>query len=662
MWDLFGGEPDQPGAIKRADDASVGKAPRVGGPVAGTAPAGVTTSDTGRAPGAGLFDDLAKLFAPVTGAASDLWDAVTHGAAKDPARPKPAAPELPATDEAWQATMAEARAGLEVTQRYSVPTRALNPSLLMAIRISHVDPKSQFYDVLTNKGERTKGKAGADLTPGRLAYRLGTELEARAEAEAAMPTLLATKLALVDGAAPGGAIAKSKSAGGNLRVKLRADLGKPAQAAIDAWFHAHYHGSKLVAEAPDVADLRRLVQDSVAATAADPARDERIATLRADIVACEARVRGLLRARATDTKAAKARALWTQLADLADAEGVFVDRAFESYRIEAEDGTVTTLAPVNAISVNFLNPGGFKNGGGTYSDATIDSVLADEYTGDGAADQQAATKKFIHTLNRNEGGPASMNTWDGEIVSAGPGLSGSGRLQSSMAAFKAEDPGGFQAALGKFGVDIVKPKRGNPYFTVRVPRDPAAIPPALRDQVTPGELIIGSATTGASKGSAAYEECRALRYISKDPVLMSRFMFAGQHAYQRFLIKEAAQSMHKAEAFSFTAGARRVEWTPLIQPLGADWLAATEAVIAYRYHASAAIFEDLRTKAAAHYTASFGDRDPALLTDDERKQIGRFVAGQLKPGKYAIYRAQFPSVASDVFPAAKGDDEDDDQD
>lgn len=658
MWDLFGGESAQPGATRRDDDASVGKAPLVGAPAPGTVPAGVTTSDTGRAPGAGLFDDLAQLFAPVVDAASSMWDAVTHGGAKDPAKPK--APELPATDDAWQDTMAAARDQIEVTQRYAVPTRALNPDLLMAIRTSDVEGKSSFYDVLTNKGERTKGVAGANLTPGRLAYRLGTELEARAEAAATVPTLLATKLALIDGAAPTGALAKSKSAGGNLRVKLRADLGKPAQAAIDAWFHAHYQGSKLVASAAEVTELRTLMTSSVAAIATDPARDERIATLRADIVACEARVRGVLRARATETKAAKAKALWTQLADLAESEGVFVDRALESYRIEAEDGTVTTLAPVNAISVNFLNPGGLKNGGGKYSDATIDSVLADEYTGDDAADKASATKKFIHTLNRNEGGPASMNTWDGEIVSAGPGLSGSGRLQKSMLAFKAEDPGGFQAALGKLGVDIVKQKRGNPYFTVRVPRDVAAIPPAMRDQVAPGELIVGSSTTGVDKGSDAYEECRALRYISKDPVLMSRFMFAGQHAYQRFLIKEAAQSMHEAEAFAFTAGDRRVAWAPLIEPLGADWLAATEAVIAYRYHASAAIFEDLRARAGAHYTASFGARDPATLSDDERKQIGRFVAGQLKPGKYAIYRAQFPAVAADVFPPAKGDDADDD--
>lgn len=653
------------------DDGGVGKQTRVppvaGGPGSYGEP--VQTESGSQKPLPGMFENLARLFAPVVGAAEQLWDSVTGHAdpAHKPGTPgkpvtpgKPEAPKLPDSDEAWQAEMAHARAEVTVQQRYAVPTRALNPDLLFAVRIANVEHRDTFYDVLTHK-DRTKGRAGPDLTPGQLAYQLGSALETRAEAEARVPELLAGKLALLDKAAPGGAIDTSKSAGGTLRVALGKDLGKAARARIDDWIKAHYQGARLIVSAVEVAELRTLITDVVGATARDPERDARIEQLRADTSACEVRVRALLRRKASETKAGAAQTLWNTLAELAERDGVFVDRALESYRIEAEDGSTTKLDPALLISVNYLNPGGLRSGGGSYRDATVDDVLAGEYAGDpGAADKAAAAKKFIHTLNRNEGGPASMNTWDGEIVSAGPGLSGGGRLQKSMRAYKVADPAGFHDALGKFGVDIVAGK-GNPYFTVRVPDDINAIPPALRALVTPGQVIIGSATTGASKGGDTYQECAALRYISKDPVLMSRFMYAGQHSYQRFLIEEAADSMHKAELFSFLVDEQRIGWTALISPLGQDWLAATEAVIAYRYHASASTYEALKVKAADHYRASFGaDRAPASLTTSERKQIGRFVAWQLKPGKYKVYREQFPSVADEVFPPAKSSERDDD--
>jgi uncharacterized protein DUF4157 len=633
----------------------------------------------------GMFEDLgqlAHLFDPVVDAASKWWEAVTDhddepghpanldagggakskgkGKAPDPVAPEDPrpAPDLPDTDDAWQDVMADARASVQVTENYTVATRALNPDLLFAIRTAPVDHRDEFYDVLTRKTEKTKGKDASDLTPGRLAYRLGDELEAQAAAATALPGMLASKQAVLDKAAPAGTLDIAKSAGGTLRTKLGKGLSEPARASIDAWIKSRYQGNRLILGAAELTELRTVVTGAVAATARDPARDARIEQLRADIAACEVRVRAVLRAKAIDTQAAARRALWTLLAELAETAGVFVDRTLSSYTIEAEDGSQTTLDPALAISVNYLNPGGFKNGGGKYADATIDSVLAEVYAGDpDQADRTSATKKFIHTLNRNEGGPASMNTWDGEIVTAGPGLSGSGRLQKSMFEYKADDPGGFHDALGKFGVDIRRSgKHANPYFTVRVPIDVQAIPPAQRDVVTPGEVIIGSAKTGAKKSSDAYEECAALRYISKDPLLLSRFMYAGEHSYQRFLLKEAAKSMQQAGAFSFliddgTPGGRRVGWHALIEPLGAEWLAATEAVIAYRYHASSSTYEALKVKAAGFYRDRFGaDRDPDELTDDERKQIGRFVAGQLKSSKYAVYRAQFPSVAADVFP------------
>jgi hypothetical protein len=600
------------------------------------------------------------------------------GKGPDPAGPeepiKPP-PVLPSSDDEWQDLITESRDNVTVTENYSVATRALNPALLVAIRYSHLDKLGDFYDVLTQKSEKTKGKTGDELTPGRLAFRLGTELVEEAEATAARPTLLATKLALIDKVSPDGTIDIKKSAGGNLRIALGKDLSKSAQATVNDFIKARYQGGRLILTAIEVTELRDVVMAAVSATTSDPDRTARIAQLRADIVACETRVRAVLRSRATGTANKKKQALWTQLADLAETDGVFVDRMLTSYSMEHEDGSVTNLAPALAISVNYLNPGGFKNGGGKYSDKTIDSVLDDVYAGDPEATAKSdATKKFIHTLNRNEGGPASMNTWDGEIVTGGPGLSGSGRLQRSMADYKEHDPGGFHDTLGKFGVDIKSQRESskspgkmvttNPYFLVRVPAELDKIPPALRGTVTPGEVIVGSSSTGSPKGGGSYVECAALKYISQDPVLMSRFMFAGQHSYQLFLIKEAANSMKSASAFSFlvqdgTPGGMRVNWDDLIAPLGADWLAATQAVIAYRYHASGKIGESLKVKAAAFYASSIGtDRTPEELTDDERKSIGRFVAGQLKSGKYKIYRKEFPSVASEVFPAAKDDKKD----
>jgi Domain of unknown function (DUF4157) len=662
--DLDGTPVNTDAGLEREADAVAGRALR--GEAVGTSGTRLAASE---GPVQGFFENLPSLgdlVDPIIDAASGLWDAIAGGAGsatkgkgkgggkKPGTGPEdPAAPELPTTDEDWQQLIAESRAAVQVTENYAVTTRVLNPDLLFAVRTSHLENLDEFYHVLTKKSDLHKAADANDFTPGGIAYHLGTELQAQAAATTAAPILLASKLALLDKAAVGGAIDISKSSGGNLRVALGKDLSKPAQATISEWIKSRYTGSRLKLTAVQVGELRAVVTDAVTATTSDPDRDARIEKLRAGAVACEARVRALLRTKASDTSNAKRKALWTQLADRADSDGVLVDRTLSRFTIEAEDGTTTTLESVNAISVNLLNPAGFKAGGGAYSSKTIDSVLDEVYAGDAEkADKSDATKRFIRTLNRNEGGPGSMNTWDGEIVSAGPGLSGSGRLQKSMFEYKAADPGGFHDALGKFGVDIKRNSaKSNPYFTVRVPGDVTAIPVAMREVVSPGQIIVGSDSTGASKGSDKYEECAALRYISKDPVLLSRFMYAGQHSYERFLVKEAVASMHKAESFSFLVGEARIQWHDVIEPLGKDWLAATQAVIAYRYHASSSTYEDLKVKAAQFYSATFGaDRAVDALGDGDRKAIGRYVAGQLKHGKYVVYREQFPTIAAEVFP------------
>jgi len=584
---------------------------------------------------------------------------------------KPSPPVLPANDDDWDDLITDARAEMTVTENYAVTTRALNPNLLFAVRTGHV-AQDAFYDVLVKKREGKKEAAsGSGRTPGQLAYRLGLELTAEADAQLALPSVLAAKLALVTKrTAADGTMDLSKSNAKALQRQLVAKLAPAAASDVVGWFKGHLVDKRLTLDAIGVVELRDVVTSAVGSTASDPARRTRIEGLRSDITACEARVRALLRTKAEDTTRAKDKALWTTLADLADTEGVFVERTLSSYTIKNGDGTTANLEPTLIPSRNLLNPDGFHAGGGKYSETLIDEVLADQYAGD--PDQAAKTdaaKRFIHTLNKNEGGPGSMNTWDGEIVSAGPGLSGGGRLQLAMHKYKSADPGGFHDALGRFGVDIARVGKGNPFFKVRVPRDEASIPPAMRGVVTPGQMIIGSDSTGASKSGSAYEECAALRYVSKDPILMARFMYAGRHM-QVYLLEEAARSMHHAETFSFLVGdGTRIGWRELIEPLGDDWLGATEAVIAYRYHASAKTYEALKVEAKNFYEARFGaTRAPADLDDSQRKEIGKHIGHQLKEKSYPAFRAQFPSVAAEVFPPAKGkgkgkgDDDDGDDD
>lgn len=617
------------------------------------------------APIQGFFDDLSKLVDPFVDAAAALWGTISKpftgggeegkrkgaggggekgkGGGKGKGKGGGEIADLPKTDDAWQETIAGARAGVTLTEDYAVDSMVVNPDLLYEIRSTKLDAKDPFYDVLVGK---------ADRAPTNLSYRLTNALVGRVKAQVVMPQLLAQKLALIDKHAPSGTMDLKKSTAGGLRVGLEKDLSKARRQEIHAWFHARYEKNRLTLDAGEVAELRALIEQAVAEHASDPKRDAAIEALRAEIAAVEQEVRAKLRAREAAAKRPSDKALWSALVAIADADGVFVSRAFRGLTIQHEDGSATELESwTQARSTHhFLNPGGFHAGGGKYDDATVDDVLGGVYGGDEA--KAATAKKFIHTLNRNEGGPASMNTWDSEIVTAGPGLAGSGRLQKSLFAFKEADPAGFHDALGKFGIDIVKAGgKGNAYFTVRVPVDASAIPAQLRGKVTPGEVIVGSTRTGAKKSSASYEECAALRYIQHDPILLSRFMYAGEHAYQRFLLEEAVDSMHQAETFVFTTGAgRRIDWTDVVGPLGGEWLGATQAVIAYRAHASSEIFRDLHGKVASHYATAFGDRAPAELTEAERKAIARFVTSQLKTSKYKPYRAEFPAVADELFP------------
>ena len=539
--------------------------------------------------------------------------------------------------------MAEARAAVTLTTNYAVESLVVNPDLLYKIRSTKIDPREPFYDVLVGK----KGMA-----PTHLAYKLGDALRTKAAAEAGAPVLRAERLALVEKHVKDGTIDIKKSVAGTMRAALGRDLGKAQRTMIDDWIKARYDGGRLTLTAEEVLELRALVDKAVTEHTSDPARDSAIDAIRADIAAVEHVVRARFRAEEAKTTKPGRKALWGALAGIAEADGVFVTRTLASYTIEHEDGSQSQLDPALARSQHFLNPGGFKAGGGRYDDATVDDVLAGVYGTDPEnAEKAAAAKKFLHTLNKNEGGPGSMNTWDSEIVTAGPGLAGSGRLQGSLFKFKEADPDGYFDALGKFGIDIVKKGKGNAHFTVRVPTEESAIPAEMRALVTPGEVIIGSTKTGAKKSSPDYKECPALRYISKDPILLSRFMYAGEHAYQRFLIEAGVGSMQKAEGFTFTVAGQRFTWESVAEPLGADWLGATQAVIAYRYHASPTIFEALQGKVASFYASAFGtDREPASLTDEERKRIARFVTGQIKTSKYSAYRKEFPTVADELFP------------
>lgn len=189
------------------------------------------------------------------------------------------------------------------------------------------------------------------------------------------------------------------------------------------------------------------------------------------------------------------------------------------------------LEPVQAGSL-IERPGGF---GATVTTGPRDrSVTA--HTSQEAMDAALAgitgerlqiAQNYLAVIRRGEGSLSSLNTWDRLRVTLGSGLGAAGRLQDTFMEFKQRDPAAFRRLFGRFGIDVVPPRRGgNASFRVTTEA---------------GDVLEGTAAT---------------EYIANTPALLGVLVNAGfDTSWQQDLISGAAASIQFAFTYSFSVTA-----------------------------------------------------------------------------------------------------------
>ncbi len=576
-------------------------------------------------------------------------------------------PDVPTTDEAWQETILDARTSVTMQEDWSFETPVVNTRLLWLIRLSKLKNRDAYYSVF----KKRKGVLG-------LAANL---FRHRKVVQDVLPIINAKVEKRISKLVKDGKIdVKAKKFNGvknDIIKRLKKQekklnipgLFNPIKTGVKNWIKSSVNSERrIVLDAAGIHDLKGLVGMLF---------QERIGELVKELKPREDTVKKHLaeKAKAEPKKGKQARHdLWVALSQEAEHNGVFVEQKVRRVTTTMEDGASVTLSSTVANSKHMLNEEGYRYGGniGYSADAVALAMERLDIKDPGRAGKM---EKFLKTLATNEGKANSMNTWDSELVTAGAGLSGSGRLQRAMYRFKQEDPGKFHQVLGKFGVDIVKDGgEGNAYFTVRVPDDASMIPAKLTGKVTPGQFIKGSKSTGSGKTMDRFSDAPALYYIAHDPLLLTRFMYAGHFAsYQAIILEESSGSLRRGEHLTLTIPPKskeknkkartsdepepeavapiKVKWTDVMSGLDNEYLEATQAVAGYRYHASASTYQKLQKAVSQYYFDNIGQKAPEALTVDEKKQLARFLTSQLKDTKYGAYRKQFPGVAEELFPA-----------
>ena len=346
---------------------------------------------------------------------------------------------------------------------------------------------------------------------------------------------------------------------------------------------------------------------------------------------------------------------------LIESEGLIQEFPVDSWEVNFDDSSkATILAPHSGANANYLDfPGGYFHGGSAFKDENFTAALDEAYDTSTARGkkERAAAEHGLNILGRHEGGAGSLNTWDNAIVSLGSGIAGNGPLQKVFWRYKMKAPADFFEMVGRYGIDIRK-DRQNAYFTVKVPSKTELRSDEFLDTYSNGAEIKGS-----DKSS---RPCPALKFIASDPILSARFRYVTLHSdeMQKALIGRAVDSIKKGQNYDFVVPKAdgteiHVDWNEVVGPLGDEYLAATQAVIAYKYHGSPDFYgrynskkkgKGLRGLMQDAYMDIAGEKQPADLSSEERLKMAKAMTRLLKKKKINTYRKEFPGVADELFP------------
>ena len=584
-----------------------------------------------------------------------------------------AAPSLPKTDEDWQKLISSARGGVSLDTQWSFDEKALNSKILYEFRVTSLSDKQnkQFKKLVmplmkavkTYANLQKELKHGAFLIPGLLQEK--NDLIDKRVKEGLLKIKFGKSGGFKASLTKGFNRVFSRRYDFPISSKVQDAMVKSINEQIRAFLKANSTDNLVQLDATKVTELKKIVKDGLntfvtKVKSLEPKlkskRDEAERTFKAIVAEKKSKKWG--------KKDQSYKELWEFVDALDTSEGILVDVPFTRYMVTMADDAEVILQPTIKASINNVRPGGHI-GGKTerYNEGTKKKVIQESYAHvkDETERKQMedTARRFINTLEVNEGRPDGMNSWDTLFVTAGPGLGAAGRLQKAMHEYKTAYPADFHSYFGQFGIDVEHPKSKVYYLTVRVPSDPKLRTDSMRDVHSDGKLIIGSSTAGHSMSSSKYKKDEASEFIAHDPVLLTRFMYAGRQAsFQEFLLSAALDSIHKAEKLAFkvpdgTGGTHTVNWKKFVAPLGADYVAVTTALLGYRQHASGTKFENAKADLKAKYIEVMGTRPPAEATEKERLQLVQLVPTLMKSDKHGVYKKQFPDVADKVFPVKK---------
>ena len=229
-----------------------------------------------------------------------------------------------------------------------------------------------------------------------------------------------------------------------------------------------------------------------------------------------------------------------------------VERTAAEASLAYSPGARIELDPVGATGLLDRPEGVFEGGGGGYRAGVFEGEIASIST---ARQERPATHvlpaeyrpvalDILRALERLEGAPTSLNTWDSADITAGSGLAARNRLQDALVAFQRTDPEGFRQLFGRYGINAYE-AGGAGQLSVMVPESGRAGAHAIRA----GDILYGE---------------QAIQYIIRDPFLLAQFRRAGySESYQRSLVRETLNTITAALRTRY----RNRTWRDILQGL-----------------------------------------------------------------------------------------------
>jgi hypothetical protein len=289
-----------------------------------------------------------------------------------------------------------------------------------------------------------------------------------------------------------------------------------------------------------------------------------------------------------------------------------VERTAAEASLAYSPGPRIELDPVGATGLLDRPEGVYESGGGGYRAGVIEGEIASIST---ASPERSATHvlpaeyrpvalDILRALERLEGAPTSLNTWDSADITAGSGLAARNRLQEALVAFQRTDPEGFRQLFGRYGINAYEAGDAG-QLSVMVPESGHA----GAHTVQAGDIIYGE---------------HAIQYIIRDPVLLAQFRRAGHsESYQRALVRETLNSITAALRTQY----RDRTWQEILQGLPEEVAGQAINAVSTVIHGSGSAALDRREGLHRHIDANCADAD--LDTVEGRRTVAEAAAAWL---------------------------------